>query len=228
MRQDFGQKAPQRRPCFKQPEQVHPARQPLDDIAQSIERMVRIGPGSDCPDKVRKHGLESLLRGRRTQRAGFPGAPVGDTPGSGGGGGEANSLKLSLQDVRIVRQLRALAGRLSQQWSVDCSISSEGEQASIPIRLHLDLQQLLREAVANAVRHGHADRIDVGLAVADDRLQLSVADNGRGFANGNGKPLAEPWSLKERVERANGTIRLVSAPGSTNVFISLPLAGAAA
>jgi signal transduction histidine kinase len=148
--------------------------------------------------------------------------------------GEIRGFVLALRrgrDVELaesVAELRALAGRLSQQWSVDCSISSEGEQASIPIRLHLDLQQLLREAVANAVRHGHADRIDVGLAVADDRLQLSVADNGRGFANGNGKPLAEPWSLKERVERANGTIRLVSAPGSTNVFISLPLAGAAA
>jgi signal transduction histidine kinase len=78
------------------------------------------------------------------------------------------------------------------------------------------------------VRHGHADRIDVGLALQDDRLQFSVSDNGSGFPVANGKPPAEPWSLKERVERANGTIRLVSEPGSTNVLISLPLAGAAA
>ena len=123
---------------------------------------------------------------------------------------------------------RALAERLSNQWSVDCRISAKDDEAAIPIRLHLDLQQMLREAVANAVRHGNADRIDVGLAVEEGRLELSVADNGRGFSNGDGGTFAEPWSLKERVERANGTIRLVSAPGSTNVLISLPLAGAAA
>ena len=85
---------------------------------------------------------------------------------------------------------------------------------------------MLREAVANAVRHGGANRIDVGLAVENDRLQVSVADNGSGFPDC--ETAAEPWSLKERVERANGSIQLVSQPGSTNILISLPLAGAAA
>lgn len=127
--------------------------------------------------------------------------------------------------AEAVAELRALAERLGQQWSVICRISANGEQASIPIRLHLDLQQLLREAVANAVRHGGADRIEVDLCVDDEALQLSVADNGSGFSLDNGA--TEPWSLKERVERAHGSIRLVSSPGSTNVLINLPLAGAA-
>ena len=95
------------------------------------------------------------------------------------------------------------------------------------MRLQLDLQQLLREAVANAVRHGGADRIDVGLSVARGQVRLSVVDNGSGFV-ANGEGAAEPWSLKERVERAHGSLRLDSAPGSTNVLISLPLRGAAA
>jgi signal transduction histidine kinase len=126
-----------------------------------------------------------------------------------------------------VAELRSLAERLSQQWSVDCTVTANGEQASIPIRLQLDLQQLMREAVANAVRHGGAKHVDVGLAVESDQLQLRVADDGSGFAP-NGHSAAEPWSLKERVERAHGSIRLVSEPGSTNILISLPLVGAAA
>ena len=131
-----------------------------------------------------------------------------------------------LELAEAVAELRALAGRLAQQWSVDCNIRDDGQKASIPIRLQLDLQQMLREAVANAVRHGGANRIDVGLAVENDRLQVSVADNGSGFPDC--ETAAEPWSLKERVERANGSIQLVSQPGSTNILISLPLAGAAA
>jgi len=87
---------------------------------------------------------------------------------------------------------------------------------------------MLREAVANAVRHGGAKRIDVELSVDNDQLRLHVKDNGSGFAKSNGEDVAEPWSLKERVERAHGSIQLVSEPGSTNILIRLPLAGAAA
>jgi signal transduction histidine kinase len=129
--------------------------------------------------------------------------------------------------AEAIAELRALAQRLSQQWSVDCCVTADDEHASIPIRLQLDLQQMLREAVANAVRHGGAKRIEVGLAVEHDQLQLSVADNGSGFPSNNGGAASEPWSLKERVERANGSLRLVSAPGKTNILISLPLGAAA-
>ena len=132
-----------------------------------------------------------------------------------------------LELTEAVAELRALADRLAQQWAVDCRVSAEGEEGPIPIRLQLDLQQLLREAVANAVRHGGANRIDVGLSVASGQVRLSVADNGSGFAAGEGIA-SEPRSLKERVERAHGSLRLDSAPGSTNLLISLPLRGAAA
>jgi signal transduction histidine kinase len=133
--------------------------------------------------------------------------------------------ELGLADA--VAELRALAERLSQQWSVDCHVSTDGDQGLIPIRLQLDLQQMLREAVANAVRHGHADRVDVNLAVENNRLHVRVEDNGAGFPVGEGAAV-EPWSLKERVERAHGSLRLVSQPGSTNILIDLPLTGAAA
>jgi len=134
--------------------------------------------------------------------------------------------ELDLADT--VAELRVLAERLSQQWSVDCSVTADTREGAVPIRLQLDLQQMLREAVANAVRHGGAKRIDVGLAVANDHLQMRVADNGAGFPKANGASATTPWSLKERVERAHGSIRLVSEPGSTNILISLPLGGVAA
>ena len=133
-----------------------------------------------------------------------------------------------LELAEAVAELRLLAERLSQQWSVDCHITAQDSASSIPIRLQLDLRQMLREAVANAVRHGGADRVDVGLVIEKGHLQLSVVDNGTGFAQADGKNLIEPRSLKERVERAHGSLRLVTSPGSTNIVISVPLAGVAA
>jgi signal transduction histidine kinase len=133
-----------------------------------------------------------------------------------------------LELAEAVEELKALARRLGQQWSVDCRVDASNDDASIPIRMQLDLQQLLREAVANAVRHGGASRIDIDVGVDHDQLRLQVKDNGSGFLPANGAALVEPWSLKERVDRAHGSLSLFSEPGCTNLVITLPLAGAAA
>ena len=125
--------------------------------------------------------------------------------------------------------LRSLAVRLSQQWGVDCTINVDGAEAPIPLRIQLDLQQLVREAVANAVRHGNATRVEARLTVDGEELRLLVEDNGRGFSlSADGKPPPQPWSLKERVDRANGSLMLMSEPGRTRVAIALPLEGAPA
>jgi signal transduction histidine kinase len=133
-----------------------------------------------------------------------------------------------LQLEESVDELRALAARLGQQWSVKCTVKTNGKQAPIPIRLQLDLEQLLREAVANAVRHGGASKVDVSLAVDGDQLHFDVRDNGSGFGSANGGSPIEPWSLRERVDRANGSLLLVSKRGRTDISISLPLSGASA
>ncbi|MGE5563011.1 MAG: sensor histidine kinase [Bacillota bacterium] len=133
-----------------------------------------------------------------------------------------------LELAEAVEELKTLARRLGQQWSVDCRVEASNDDASIPIRLQLDLQQLLREAVANAVRHGGASRIDVDVGVDQDRLRMRVKDNGSGFLPVNGGSPVEPWSLKERVDRAHGSLSLFSEPGCTNLVITLPLASAAA
>jgi signal transduction histidine kinase len=129
-----------------------------------------------------------------------------------------------LELAEAVEELKSLARRLEQQWAIDCRVEAGNDDASIPIRLQLDLQQLLREAVANAVRHGGAKRIDVDVGVAGDELRLQVRDNGSGFRSANGSP-AEPWSLKERTERAHGSLSLQSQPGCTDILITLPLTG---
>jgi signal transduction histidine kinase len=133
-----------------------------------------------------------------------------------------------LELTEAVEELRSLARRLGEQWSIDCRVDASNDDASIPIRLQLDLQQLLREAVANAVRHGGASEIDVDVGVDADQLRLEVKDNGSGFLPMNGGSPVEPWSLKERVDRAHGSLSLRSEPGCTNIVITLPLTGAPA
>ena len=133
-----------------------------------------------------------------------------------------------LELAEAVEELNTLASRLSRQWSIECRVAATNDDASIPIRLQLDLQQLVREAVANAVRHGCASRVDIDLGIEENLLSVRVKDNGSGFLPSNGGTPVEPWSLKERVDRAHGSLSLFSEPGCTNLLITLPLAGAAA
>lgn len=122
-----------------------------------------------------------------------------------------------------IANLRDIAARLSRQWSLDCSVVAAPGKGLIPIQLHLDLQQLLREGVANAARHGAAGRVDVTVALDGDQIGVEIIDNGRGFASNTSEGGQPPWSLKERVERAGGSMFIMSREERTTIAINLPL-----
>ena len=69
----------------------------------------------------------------------------------------------------LVRDLRSLADRLSRQWTVRCKLSASASDVNIPAKLHLDAHQLVREAVANAVRHAGASSIKIAVAAGAER-----------------------------------------------------------
>ena len=134
---------------------------------------------------------------------------------------------ISLRDLS--RDCHSLCQLLSRQWSVDCTCTSKAGAGWVPLRTQLDVQHLLREAVANAVRHGEATRVSVSMARDQDHLRLTVADNGHGFPppatpGGGTRP---PASLNARVREARGELEVRSAAGDTSVVIRLPMDEAA-
>ena len=133
--------------------------------------------------------------------------------------------RVAIDDV--ASELKILAGRLAKHWGVACDFSVEPGSSTIPARLHLDAQQLVREAVANAVRHAGAKSVSVRLAADAEAVVLQFINDGKAYPkNKDGGRM--PQSLRERVEDAGGTIELSRGMGVTRLSISLPVAGAAA
>ena len=133
---------------------------------------------------------------------------------------------ISLYD--LTRDCASLCQLLSRQWNIDCACACRPGPGWIALRTQLDVQHLVREAVANAVRHGDATRVSVGMSREDDRLCLRVIDNGRGFpAAADGKQVPPPASLNARVREVRGELEVRSAPGDTAVVIRLPMEDAA-
>jgi len=122
----------------------------------------------------------------------------------------------------LASDLQALAGRLSRQWDIRCEFSSQPAELMIPTRLRLDAQQLMREAVANAVRHAKATSVSVELAAESNGLRLIFVNDGADFPVRGDRP-EMPTSLKERVEEAGGALDMARGMGVTKFSISLPI-----
>lgn len=134
---------------------------------------------------------------------------------------------ISLHD--LTRDCSSLCQLLARQWSIDCTCACKAGPGWIPLRTQLDVQHLVREAVANAVRHGDATHVSVGMSREDDRLCLRVIDNGRGFTppSQGGDDTYRPASLNARVREARGELEVHSTAGETAVVIRLPMDEAA-
>jgi signal transduction histidine kinase len=128
--------------------------------------------------------------------------------------------------AELARDLQSLSQRLSRQWDVQCSFSAEPGAATVPARLHLDAQQLVREAVANAVRHAGAKNVSIRLAGGSEEVRLDVINDGSAYPrSADGGRM--PRSLRERVESAGGALELSRGMGVTKISISLPAGKAA-
>jgi signal transduction histidine kinase len=83
-----------------------------------------------------------------------------------------------------------------------------------------------REALTNAIHHGRASDVRMGLEYGETSLLLKVSDNGEGFDPG---AVRAPdghcglTSMKERAEAVGGTLKIRSAPGrGTHVEATVP------
>jgi signal transduction histidine kinase len=148
---------------------------------------------------------------------------IADLRSGGGGGGREARVDLSAS-------LRKMAARTAAQWDVACRVAADDTPLLVPRSLERHVGQLVREAVANAVRHGGAGRIDARLGAAEGTLLLEIADNGSGFPVAGDFADEElearrigPSSLRERVHNLGGSLRLHSSAQGASLKIMLPL-----
>ena len=83
-------------------------------------------------------------------------------------------------------------------------------------------KQLVREAVANAVRHAGARLVAIDMSTAKGELRLSLTNDGARYP-GTGEHLQMPQSLMERVDQAGGNLEVSRGMDVTKVSISLPI-----
>jgi two-component system sensor histidine kinase UhpB len=129
-----------------------------------------------------------------------------------------------LDDLGLVEALTALKDDLDERTDARIEL-----RVSEPIpRLggdgDLAVYRIAQESLTNALRHGHARRIELALAAHDDGVRLRVRDDGRGLplAHSEGAGMR---GMRERALVVGGNLRIDSEPGEgVSVVLEAPCA----
>ena len=86
-----------------------------------------------------------------------------------------------LEEHGLVLALEDLAAGASSRYQIACRFVCQAAPANVDGEVELHLYYIVQEALLNAVNHGKAGTVMVTLAADQDRLRLTVQDDGTGF-----------------------------------------------
>lgn len=104
---------------------------------------------------------------------------------------------------------------------VRVSVHREGNGAALPRMVDACAYRIVQEALTNVIRHARAQHVSVAVRRLDDRLELTILDDGRGATAEPGNGLT---GMRERAALSGGT--MVAGPadgGGWRVAATLPL-----
>ena len=118
-------------------------------------------------------------------------------------------------------EMAALLTDIGVHWQIDVHLDCRERPLTVSIVLAHELRLLIREAAANAARHGRCDRLDVAIvATGHGTLHMTIEDNGRGFPERDG--FTYPRSISERVAALGGRLNVINNGTGARLEIELP------
>ncbi|HEX2256486.1 MAG TPA: histidine kinase [Afifellaceae bacterium] len=132
------------------------------------------------------------------------------------------------QDSQL--DLLALKESLQHQWGMSIGITREPEDLQLTPETAFHIHQLIREAAANAARHGSASELSIALVEEHGQIGIKIADNGSGMPQ-HGVFTHEqcaalrigPRSLRERVLGLGGSIVINSSRTGLSLDLRIPV-----
>jgi len=136
---------------------------------------------------------------------------------------------LMLDDLGLVPALEWLVQNMSQRAGVACDLSLDDPAIALPPTHSTAVFRIVQEALTNIAKHAQASHAEVVLRRRGGVLEITIHDDGVGFATDEPR---KPESfgllgLRERISLLRGTASIASAPGAgTTIVVTLPLAPA--
>ncbi|HEX5626980.1 MAG TPA: ATP-binding protein [Actinomycetota bacterium] len=133
-----------------------------------------------------------------------------------------------LEERGLIPALRETVDRFGRDYHVHTEFSGRAS-GEIPQDLETLAYRVVQEALSNSSKHAHPVSVTVAVETTGGQLRVEIVDDGEGFDAGKAREYLQSGrvglaSMRERVELANGTFMVHSAPGrGTTVVASLPM-----
>jgi PAS domain S-box-containing protein len=88
---------------------------------------------------------------------------------------------VELETGGLAEALGNLAARVTNLFHIDCRFRCDGQGSVDDPVARIYLYRIAQESVSNAIKHGKAGRVQIGLAMNKNNIVLSVQDNGGGL-----------------------------------------------
>lgn len=130
----------------------------------------------------------------------------------------------ALDNLGITAALRYYARQCADRSGVEIHFLEPDYFDRLPSHIELILYRVAQEGLNNAIRHGKASRIELGLEISPTTVCLIISDNGKGFQKNERYSGLGLVGIRERVELLQGHFSLDSSPGSgTKLLIEIPI-----
>ena len=134
-----------------------------------------------------------------------------------------------LDDLGLLATLRWLVSELRERGGLEAELTVRGEVQRLSPYVELMLFRIVQEALRNIEKHAQASKVGVELEFSDNKIGVSVIDDGKGFElSGALADLPRVGRLgfagmEERARLLGGTMQVESQPGKgTLVRIEAP------
>jgi len=136
----------------------------------------------------------------------------------------------TLDRLGLLPALEWLGTNVEKHSGIKVEVTTLGSERRLPAEVEIILFRIAQEALSNVRKHSQATNAEVRIEFGDNRIQITVKDNGKGFALPEtvGNMVKEGRlglaGMHERIRLLNGSLKIDSEPGKgTTVTVEAPL-----
>jgi PAS domain S-box-containing protein len=136
-----------------------------------------------------------------------------------------------LDDLGLIAALRWYLDQQAHVSGLAAELRAEADSGRLPSEIETTCFRVVQEALANIVRHAHAQGVQVQVEQSAIAIRLAIQDDGIGFDAGQALARATQGTsggllgMQERVALCGGQLTIESAPGGgTTIRVWIPLA----
>lgn len=135
-------------------------------------------------------------------------------------------VSASGNDVDLVREVERCCRFIALQWTINCRLNITERSMIVSAETAAEVEYLIREVAANAVKHAGAQHITVSIAKVDDEILIALKDNPGPKAavreSYTGDFELQSQSLMKRLRKIGGTAYFHNLSMNSLISIRLP------